>query len=294
MRLIGHLPDEPTAKRFGDFLYIQGIQNQLDHDKPEGWGVWVADEDKLAEATTLLGEFRRNPLDSKYRPTEKIEALKAKEQRDAQAYQQKIRGRRHLFQPLTPYGFGPFTFVLIVGSLAVFAMSGFGLDSASIHRLFISEVFGTSLPEVRHGEIWRLLTPIFIHFSALHIIFNMLWLRDLGSMIEGRQNSLHLFLLVVAIGVCSNLAQLYFEKPPHSPIFGGMSGVVYGLLGYIWMRGKFDPGSGLFLHQSTVVMMLVWLFVCLFGLVGNIANGAHFAGLGLGMVWGYFSSLKYR
>ena len=118
----------------------------------------------------------------------------------------------------------------------------------------------------------------------------MLWLRDLGSMIEGRQSTRQLALLVVLMGVCSNVAQ-YFAS---GPMFGGMSGVVYGLLGYIWIRGKFDPGSGLFLHQTTVVMMLVWYVLCLMNLLGNIANTAHTVGLFMGMGWGYLASLRYR
>jgi len=73
-----------------------------------------------------------------------------------------------------------------------------------------------------------------------------------------------------------------------------MSGVVYGLLGYIWIRGKFDPASGLYLHSSTVVMMLLWLVAGFTGWLGPIANGAHLGGLVMGMAWGWLSSLRYR
>jgi GlpG protein len=92
----------------------------------------------------------------------------------------------------------------------------------------------------------------------------------------------------------SNLGQMYMSGPG----FGGMSGVVYGLLGYIWIRGKFDPASGLYLHSSTVIMMLIWFFICFApnAIPGmpRIANTAHAVGLVSGMVWGYLSSLKYR
>ena len=73
-----------------------------------------------------------------------------------------------------------------------------------------------------------------------------------------------------------------------------MSGVVYGLVGYVWIRGKFDAGSGLYLHSSTVTMMLIWFFVCLVGIMGPIANAAHAAGLVSGMAWGFLSSLRRR
>jgi membrane associated rhomboid family serine protease len=157
-----------------------------------------------------------------------------------------------------------------------------------VSALFISDYLNSGLAEVRSGQIWRLLTPIFLHFGVLHVLFNMMWLADLGSMIEARQSSLRLGLLVLVIGCGSNFGQYLVG----GPIFGGMSGVVYGLLGYIWMRGKFDPASGLFLHQSTVLMMMIWFVVCFTGLVGHVANAAHAVGLGMGVAWGYLSSLK--
>jgi GlpG protein len=115
----------------------------------------------------------------------------------------------------------------------------------------------------------------------IHILFNMLWLYDLGGMIERRLGTLQLLLMVTAIGVASNLAQ-YFVSGPR---FGGMSGVVYGLLGYIWIRGKLDPGSGFFLHPTIAMMMLIWL---LFGYTGalNMANTVHTVGLITGLAWG--------
>ena len=295
MRLIGHLGSEGSARTFGDYLYAQGIENQIEHDQPEGWGIWVSDEGKLKEAGELLTAYRENPAAQKYQDeAKKAAALRAAKEAEQAAYLKKVQSRRNLFRPLRSYGVGPLTFALIAASVTVFILSKMGEDARPIMGLFISTVATTgnpTLPEIRHGELWRLFTPIFIHFGLIHILFNMLWLRDLGSMIEGRQSSFHLAALVVVIAACSNLAQVYIG---HSPVFGGMSGVVYGLLGYIWIRGRFDPGSGLFLHQSTVMMMLIWFFACLVGIIPHVANAAHGAGLVLGMVWGFLSSQRLR
>lgn len=289
MRLIGHLNDEENARAFGDYLYVQGVENQVEHDHGEGWGVWILDEDKLESASSSLKEFQLNPLDPKYRATSKTaSSLRSEKEKKETAYRQKLKDRRHLFRPLRGYRFGPLTFVLIAISLGVALVSSFGNHLEPIHSLFITERHGF-LVEIRVGEVWRLLTPIFIHFGPLHLVFNMLWLADLGSMVEGRQSPLHLAALAVVIGILSNVAQWYFVGPN----FGGMSGVVYGLLGYVWIRGKFDPGSGLFLQPATVVMMLVWFGLGLVGFM-NMANFAHAAGLGLGIAWGYLSSLRYR
>jgi GlpG protein len=299
MRLIGHLTDENSARAFADYLYVQGIENQLEQDNKDGWGIWISDEDKIGRASDLLTAFRQNPTDPKYTKEAKGAAeRRAQEQKDQETYRKRLRGRRHLFRTLTPYGFGPLTFVMVVASVVVFVISGFAENLQAIKGLFISGYFAQTRsltweaipPELRHGEIWRLITPIFIHMGPLHIIFNMLWLRDLGSMVEGRQSSLHLLILTIVIAACSNLGQ-YFAS---GPIFGGMSGVVYGLLGYVWIRGKFDPASGLYLHPYNVIMMLVWFFACLLNIIPHVANTAHAVGLGIGIAWGYLSSLRHR
>jgi GlpG protein len=147
------------------------------------------------------------------------------------------------------------------------------------------------LPEIRNGQVWRLITPIFIHFGPLHLLFNMLWLLDLGTMIERRKSSRLLLALVVVIAATSNFAQYIFGKAPN---FGGMSGVVYGLIGYIWMKGRFDAASGLYLHQSTVTMAMVWFFLCLANIIPNVANTAHAAGLGVGVAWGFLSAQGWK
>ena len=90
-----------------------------------------------------------------------------------------------------------------------------------------------------NGEpFWRLITPIFLHFGIVHFIFNSLWLSMLGSRIERLSGSIHLILLVLISGLVSNLAQFWWSGAAN---FGGMSGVVYALLGYIWIAHKIVP-----------------------------------------------------
>jgi GlpG protein len=151
------------------------------------------------------------------------------------------------------------------------------------------------------GQIWRPISPIFLHFGFLHIVFNMMWLKDLGGAIEFRQSSRFLFWQVLVIGVLSNVAQFWvnydFQRGLRlgpQPMFGGMSGVVFGLLGYLWIRGRRDAAYGLVLNSNTVVMMLGWLVLCFAGVVGSIANTAHAVGLLAGMMWGAWSSRPSR
>jgi GlpG protein len=299
MRVIGHLPEEAAARAFGNYLYVQGIGNEIEFLKDDGWAVWVADEDKIEAASRLFAEYKKNPAESKFQvEPEKADRMRAEEAAGEAAYRKKVRTRRQLFGSLGSYGFGPLTFILIAISVVVFVRSGFGDKMEAVSILFITDPtmprghdLATLMPEIRQGQIWRLFTPMFVHFGPLHILFNMLWLRDLGSMIEGRQSTFHLVLLTLVIAAASNFAELYWGGVA---FFGGMSGVVYGLLGYVWIRGKFDPASGLGLHSTTVTMMLVWFVLCYTGWIGHVANTAHAAGLVLGSAWGYLSSLGRR
>ena len=132
-----------------------------------------------------------------------------------------------------------------------------------------------------------------MHFGFFHIFFNVLCLRDLGSMIEARQNSWILLALVAVFAAVSNFAQFMVG----GYLFGGMSGVVHGLIGYIWIRGKYDPGSGLFIHSSTVTLMALIMGFWRASWARNgadVANVAHGVGLVMGVVWGFISSLRHR
>jgi len=290
MRLIGHLGDESGARIFGDYLFVEGIDNHVEFEKDQGWAVWINDEDKIEQATNLLLGFRQNPADNRYAKKAKAAAEKrADEERKTEAFRKRIIQTDKVFRPIVGYGLGAVSLVLIFISIGVFILSKFGKDLEAVASLFIG-LPGSGLYELLHGQVWRLFTPIFIHFEILHILFNMLWLRDLGSMIESRQRSGFFILLVLTLAAVSNLAE-YFVS---GPIFGGMSGVVYGLFGYVWMRAKFDPSSGFFIHPTTVTIMMIWLVVCYTGWLGHVANTAHTAGLIMGGLWGYLGSLRNR
>jgi len=134
--------------------------------------------------------------------------------------------------------------------------------------------------QILHGQVWRLITPIFLHYGPMHLLFNMMWLLDLGAMIE-RKRGMWIFLgIVLATGISANIAQFYWS----GPYGGGMSGVVYGLFGYIWVKSKVEPQLGLQVGQQTIMLMLVWMVICMMGLMGNIGNAAHLFGLITGMV----------
>jgi GlpG protein len=290
MRHIGSLSNEAQARFFTDFLLSRDIRSHIEADSDRTWSIWVRDEDQIAEAQQALTRFQANPTAPEFQKAPEA-AAKARqaEAEDLEKYRRRVKSGRNVFPKMGGYGVGFLTFTLILVCVSISAFSAFGSDHEWLRKLFISDPQNPSprvLPEVLHGEIWRLFTPIFMHANLLtnplHLIFNMMWLYQLGSMIEARKSSLFLFFFVAISAALSNLAQYFL----HGPNFYGMSGVVYALAGYVWIAGKYYPASGLYLDRQSVMILLIWLAACFTGLLGPVANTAHLAGLLVGMAWG--------
>ncbi|MCB1668337.1 MAG: rhomboid family intramembrane serine protease [Porticoccaceae bacterium] len=135
------------------------------------------------------------------------------------------------------------------------------------------------------GQYWRLLTPAFLHFGIFHIAFNSLWLWELGRRVELLVGSAQSAVMLLLMAVGANIAQYWWSGPS---LFGGLSGVVYGLLGYLWIRHKIAPQRLTQLPRGVVGFMLAWLFICMTGVIdalmaGSVANAAHAGGLLIGM-----------
>jgi GlpG protein len=151
--------------------------------------------------------------------------------------------------------------------------------SAVFNALHFPQLF----VESESRQVWRWLTPIFLHFSVMHIGFNLLWWWILGKQIEVRQGSGFLFLLMLITGIGSNFSQYLVSGVE----FGGLSGVVYALAGYVWLFGVWRPAEGLVLPSGIMVQLIIWLLLGFTGwlsaLVGHMANAAHLSGLLLGL-----------
>jgi len=292
MRFLENFEDIGQAQQFSDLLTQRKIDNRLMED--EGLQeVWVLYEDQMEEAQQLLFQFQEDSESIDYKTISK-EARKIKREAERDKKGASYMDARTTILNKGPAPRGALTMLFVLACVVVAFLSKLGQDPAPLRSLFITDInqignrvtWQPGLQEIMKGEFWRLITPMFIHFGFMHLIFNMMWLMDLGSMIEDRKSSLFLLVFVIVVSAVGNLAEYLVSHP----LFGGMSGVVYGLLGYIWMKGKYDPASRLALHKTTVIMMIGWYFLCLTGLMGNIANAAHTAGLVIGVGWGYLSA----
>lgn len=294
MRRIGTLNTEQEARRFADYLFSLDIRTRVDAGG-DHWDVWGLDEDRVPQARNEFEEFKAEPEAEKYVAATRAAQQKREEELRtviaAQKRQVNLRDRwnRPLFRQL------PVTIALIAGSIAVTLMCRFG-DNDELTAQFQIQHSTTELEpngrgwirynrrmfnEVLEGQVWRLITPIFLHFSAWHLLGNMYWTAVFGGMIERRKGSVGLLWRVLLLAVTSNVAQYLVGTWTDGAgmTFGGMSGVGYGLFGYVWIKGLFDPDDGLGTARETAVFFLVWMVLCSTGLVGPIANTAHTVGL---------------
>ncbi len=165
----------------------------------------------------------------------------------------------------------PFTFIKI--------------DLGSYQNGYVS--FNSLETTMQNNEWWRLITPMFIHFSLTHLVFNCLWIYVLGSKIEQIDGHITFISLVIFSSIISNLAQHFFGE---SALFGGLSGVIYGLLGYCMIIEIDTKQERYDLPPALYMFMLIWLILGFLGILnlfgfGNVANYAHLGGLISGIIF---------
>lgn len=288
MRQIGTLANESEARRLSGFLTFNGIDNTVELEGHE-WSLWIHNEDRISEAREELARFRANPADPRYaQAAQAAKELDRREEQHRDLYNERILKIRRRLQRPAPLRC-PVTFALIAASVLITLLSNFGKDPV-IRGYFIFGLPGIQFADIRHGQVWRLVTPIFLHFNMIHLLFDMMMFYQIGMLIETVHGSLRAALLILVAAVISNVAEALVGHG----IFGGMSGVVYAQFGYVWMRGQFDPSVGFSLRSDSVIMMVGWAFLCLFNVIPDVANAAHFGGLFVGMIIGLTSALLRR
>lgn len=174
------------------------------------------------------------------------------------------------------------------------------LAKSWIHYFTFQDFAGnTYIPlsdSLAQGEIWRLVTPAFLHFGIFHVLFNSLWMWDLGRRLEFFLGRWHFLLFFVLTAVASNVVQYVWSG---SANFGGMSGVVYALVGFIAVRQRLAPHPLVSAPPALIGFMLLWLVLCMTGAVdyfiaGSVANAAHVGGLVAGAVYAFTTKNYYR
>ncbi|WP_241663873.1 rhomboid family intramembrane serine protease [Stutzerimonas nosocomialis] len=206
----------------------------------------------------------------------------------------------------TPLRSVPLTVAMLLVTLVVALITHVGENFETIRWFSFTDFriqggyayFASLEQSLDAGQWWRLVTPMFIHFGWLHLAMNSLWYWELGRRIETRQGLVALLGLTLLYSLVSNFAQYAYGG---TGIFGGLSGVLYGLLGHCWLYQKLAPGEAYRLPPGVIVLMLAWLVICLTGVIEvvsfgalAIANAAHVGGLVAGCLTGVLGGLLAR
>ncbi len=329
MRQIGTFDDERQARRFNDFLLTEDIQAVVEHES-DGWAIWVREEDQLAEATRQLASFRANPSDGRYANAEKkAEELRQKKRRELEKARKNVVEMRDNWSQRSS-GSSPLTIAIIIicsllsleASLMTRATSADGkladsvvmrsllmLDPVHHDELFVEAIakgwnqtelnraqdsWSYRLLDIQKGQIWRTVTPTFLHGGLAHLLMNMWTLWVIGRVLEQRYGTAWYGAMILFIAIPSTMSGgLAPMEWGGSPFGLGFSGVLFGFVGFVWMKSVYDPSSGLYMPPMTLLFVMIFLVAGITGLDRelfkvSLDNWGHGIGLLTGMAIGYF------
>lgn len=221
--------------------------------------MWVIEPRDYDAAAMLLSEYQANPPQT-----------------------QPAQHQPGLLQPtlkLLATQAGIVTFIIAVAVVLVAGAQFLWSMERTLAALMITPPNSTGLA---WQQPWRFLSPALLHMSATHLFFNLFWWWYLGGRIELALGGKTLLLLFVVTGISANVLQWYTS----GPLFGGLSGVVYGLLGFCAVYG-WRRRSALNLPPALLVFMIGWLLLGYTSVLWvNMANEAHLMGLISGALLG--------
>ncbi|QXB20974.1 rhomboid family intramembrane serine protease GlpG [Lelliottia amnigena] len=273
MLMITSFTNPRVAQAFVDYMATQGVALTIQqHTQTD---VWLADESQAERVNAELARFLENPADPRY-----LAASWTTGHMDSGLHYQ-----RFPFFATVRERAGPFTLLLMAACILVFIIMNVVGDQPVM--IALAWPYG---PAVQY-DVWRYFTHALMHFSVLHILFNLLWWWYLGGAVEKRLGSGKLIVITLISALLSGYVQHKFS----GPWFGGLSGVVYALMGYAWLRGERDPESGIYMQRGLITFALIWLIAGWFDLFGmSIANGAHVTGLAVGLAMAFADTLNAR
>lgn len=274
MKCITQFTNPRMAQAFVDYMATRGVRLHIEQQQ-HSYELWLDDEDQLISTESELSQFMRDPNHPRYQAASwQSGTTRLRMEYPRGQFLTNLRERA-----------GPLTMSVMVICIAIFILMQIVGDETVLSWLSWPDGPG------QYFQIWRWVSHIFLHFSLLHIVFNLLWWWYLGGAIEKRLGSGKLFVITVISALLSGWMQAKFS----GIWFGGLSGVVYALMGYCWLRGERDPQSGVFLERGLIVFSVLWLVVGYYGLFGmDIANMAHFTGLLVGLAMAFADTQASR
>lgn len=254
------------AQAFVDYMATLHIDIEVRHQNNQV-ELWLADTSSEQMVRHELQQFIDNPSDPRY-----LAASWESGSSNANIVYRKSNTLANLRSQA-----GPLTLSVIVICVVVY-----GLMQVFDNTMF--NLLAYPSDSSQYIQIWRWVSHAFLHFSLMHILFNLVWWWYLGGPLERRLGTGKLLEITVLSAILSGYGQAIFSGSS----FGGLSGVVYALMGYSWLSGERAPERGIYMQRSLMIFALVWLAVGYFDMLGvSVANAAHIGGLvvGLALAW---------
>lgn len=277
---VGVLPERSLAFKFADYLNSIGIKATAKPGFGVNYCVYVANEKDVSKAKLELLRFGNNPFAKAYNQASWAQARKIKRERTVKnkMWGFSLGGGR-------TWQLNSLTSIIEIICLVVFVLALLPGPMS----FFVSTFSWTSLSSITEDfELWRLITPIFLHFGFLHIAFNLVMFEAFARPLERHLGWLHLLYVVLSIALVSNVLQLIFLS--YNSVFGGLSGVVYGVIGYMAVLSR-RPDLPDDMRIPPGLLLVSAIFIGLGFFLSGIANVCHLAGLLMGLALGF---INYR
>jgi membrane associated rhomboid family serine protease len=184
-----------------------------------------------------------------------------------------------------PIGRIPVTAALVMANVAV-AVVVAGLVGDTTDLGVLMQAGANLKPATRDGELWRLVSSMFLHVGVVHLVVNLMGLWVLGRLIEQMIGPARFLVLYVGAGIAGSVASAWLGGDAPSV---GASGAVFGLLGAglveLWVYGRAYPeawrrslrGTLGFLTVANLGMGLVVPMLDQAAHVGGLLGGAALA-----------------
>lgn len=156
--------------------------------------------------------------------------------------------------------------------LTFIAMYIFGAGSEDIKTLLLFGANSQAL--IKAGQVWRLVTSIFLHIGLVHLLVNMYALYIIGRQLEGFIGKTKFLIVFLGSGIIGSLLSVVM----HSAISAGASGAIFGLLGSLLYFGyHYRLYLGAVLKTQIIPVIILNLLIGF--LLPGIDNFAHIGGL---------------
>ena len=254
------------AQAFVDYMATRGVTLRIERENH--YVIVLDDETKLAMVESELAQFVRDPNHPRYQAA----SWQSGNTQSGLRYE-----RTNVLANIRERA-GPLTMAMMIACIVVFILMQLVGDDVALDWL------AWPADASQYFQVWRWFSHALLHFSLLHILFNLMWWWYLGGAVEKRLGSGKLFVIMIISALLTGWMQAKFS----GVLFGGLSGVVYALMGYCWLRGERDPESGIYLERGLIGFAVVWLVIGWYGAFGlSIANAAHVTGLLVGLAMAF-------